>query len=137
MTIEKSQESESLKVETYPNGRHPNSLKNLKPYPKGVSGNEGSGKGYSLTAELKHALKDLKKRKEFINSTIEGAIKREVTPFKEVWDRIEGKVVDRTDHTFDGDGLSELLNKLRGYNPKQIHNGDDEPPKLNEPGQED
>ena len=71
----------------------PNSLKNLKPpYPPGVSGNEGSGNGYSLKAELKHALRDKEKRKELIDSTIAGAILREPTPFKEVWDRVEGKV---------------------------------------------
>lgn len=72
----------------------PNSLANLKPpYPPGVSGNEGSGNGYSLLAELKHAL-NKQKRKELVDSTIEGAILREPAPFHEVWDRIEGKVPD-------------------------------------------
>ena len=74
---------------------HPNSLANLPPtqWPKGVSGNNG-GNGYSLKAELKHALRDKEKRKELIDSTIAGAILREPTPFKEVWDRVEGKLTD-------------------------------------------
>lgn len=80
-----------LKVKKYPLGKHSNSLKNLKPYPKGVSGNAGSGNGYSLTAELKHALnKEI--REKLVQSTIAGAIKREPTPSKEVWDRVDGKV---------------------------------------------
>ena len=54
-------------------------------------GKSGNNKGYSLTSELKDAL-DKETRAEIIKSTIEGAIKREVTPFKEVWDRVEGKV---------------------------------------------
>lgn len=86
-----NEEDPPLKVEKYPAGKHPNSIKNLKPYPKGVSGNEGSGKGYSLTAELKHAL-DKETRVRLIKATIDGAIAREPTPFREVWDRVEGKV---------------------------------------------
>ncbi len=71
---------------------HPNSLANLPPtqWQKGVSGNSG-GNGYSLLSELKHAL-NKQKREDFVNSTIEGAILREPTPFKELWERIEGKV---------------------------------------------
>ena len=74
---------------------HPNSLKALIPtqYPPGVSGNNG-GNGYSLTSELKHAL-NKQKRQEVVSSTIEGAILREPTPFKELWDRVEGKVPDK------------------------------------------
>ena len=72
---------------------HPNSLKALIPtqYPPGTNGNNG-GNGYSLKAELKHAL-NKEKRLELVNSTIEGAILREPTPFKEVWDRVDGKVL--------------------------------------------
>lgn len=115
----------SLKVKKYPPGKHPNSRKNLITYPKGVSGNQGSGKGYSLTSELKHAL-NKETRTALIQSTIEGAIKREVTPFKEVWDRVEGKVIDRTDHTFNGEGLSDVLGKLRGYNLKELKEGEND-----------
>ena len=68
---------------------HPNSLKNLTPFKPGENGDK-PGQGYSLRAELKHALK--LRRKELVDSTIEGAIKREPTPFKEVWDRVDGKV---------------------------------------------
>lgn len=71
----------------------PNSLKNLIPYPPGVSGNSDSN-GYSLTSELKHAL-NKEKRLAIVNSTIEGAILREPTPFRELWDRVEGKLQDK------------------------------------------
>lgn len=73
---------------------NPNSLANLPPhqYPKGTNGNAG-GNGYSLLAELKHAL-NKEKRLKLVESTIQGAILREPTPFKEVWDRIEGKTPD-------------------------------------------
>ena len=81
----------SPKQVKYLQGKHPNSLKNLKPFKPGENGDK-PGQGYSLTAELKHALRD--RRKELVNSTIEGAILRETTPFKEVWDRVEGKLTD-------------------------------------------
>ena len=113
----------------YKRGMHLNSLKNLRPSWK--VGQSGNPHGYSLTSRLKDALakplkqpsKDAPARDLLIYSTLEGAIKREPTPFKEVWDRTEGKVADKTDHTFNGEGLSDLLLKLRGYNP---------PPELEE-----
>ena len=77
----------------YKPGQHPNSRKNLNP---GYHGQNNGQNGYSLTSELKHALQDRERRKLLIASTIEGAIAREVTPFKEVWDRVEGKVPDKT-----------------------------------------
>mgnify|MGYP001577377962 FL=1 len=87
---------------------HPNSRKNLIPtqFPKGVSGNLGSGNGYSLTAELKHAL-NKQKRMEFVNSTIEGAMLREPTPFRELWDRVEGKVPEK--HAIIGDIVIRII----------------------------
>lgn len=124
-------EDTPLKLKKYPPGQHPNSRKNLIPYPPGVSGNEGSGNGYSLTAQLKHSLdrpritpdKGAPARDHIVHAAIEGAIEREPTPFKEVWDRVEGKVIDRTDHTFNGEGLSEVLAKLRGYKHLKESNG--------------
>ena len=85
-------------------GLNQNSLKNLKPYPKGVNGQIASGHtpGYSLTSRLKDALdkpleapaEDASVKDLIVHSTIQGAILREPTPFKEVWDRTEGKVTD-------------------------------------------
>jgi len=97
-----SSETDSpLKVTKYKPGTHPNSQKNLEAtkFPKGVSGNAGSGNGYSLTAALKHALKDKKLLRAFIESTIEGAIAREPTPFREVWERVDGKIPDAVNTT--------------------------------------
>ncbi len=88
----------SIEQVKYKRGKHPNSLKNLRPRWK--LGQSGNPHGQSLSAELKRALdKPLKEPPEdapardlLIYSTLEGAILREPTPFKEVWDRLEGKV---------------------------------------------
>lgn len=88
----------------YPPGRHPNSLKNLKPFPPGTNGYTiHQNKGMSLTARLRHLLDEeeadlaskVTRAQRLAYSTIEGAILREPVPFREVWDRVEGKVADR------------------------------------------
>ena len=84
----------------------PNSLANLAPpFPPGVNGQIATGrvKGYSLKARLRDSLDkklvaptaDSPAVEHLIHSTIEGAIAREPTPFKEVWDRIDGRVEER------------------------------------------
>jgi len=80
----------------------PQSLANLKPYPKGVSGNTGSGNGYSLTAALKNNIgKPLKKprddapaRDHIVYATLLGAINCEPSSahLREVWNRVDGIV---------------------------------------------
>ena len=72
---------------------HPNSLKNLEAtkYKPGQNGNPKPGQ--SLKARLLNVLADNPKMVEdIVLSTIEGAIKRESVPFKELWDRVDGKV---------------------------------------------
>ena len=79
----------NLKVQR---GRHPNSLANLK---SGWHGQDLSMNGVSLTQELKAKLrKDPTLRKQIVESTLEGALKREPTPFREVWDRVDGRLQD-------------------------------------------
>lgn len=78
---------------------HPNSLKNLKPpFPPGTNGyNPGR---LSLTERLRHLLakadeglaENATLADKLVQSTIEGALKREAAPFKEVWERVDGKV---------------------------------------------
>ena len=92
---------EASKPVKYPPGQHPNSLKNLKPYKPGENGH---GRVYPLKLRLQHALdKPIVKPREdapagehIVYATLQGALKREPTPFKEVWDRIEGKLQDTT-----------------------------------------
>jgi len=61
----------NLKVQR---GRHPNSLANLK---SGWHGQDLSMNGVSLTQELKAKLrKDPTLRKQIVESTLEGALKR-------------------------------------------------------------
>jgi len=93
---------------------HPNSLKNLEigKFPKGYNGNQ---QGYSLKSllldnlqkPLKAPPKDAPARDLLVHSTIEGAIKRETAPFKEVWDRTEGKVTDT--HKFEGEIILRII----------------------------
>ena len=81
---------------------HPNSLANLRPasWKPGESGNK---QGYSLKSRLDDAMgKPLIKPSEnasagevLVYSTLEGAILREPTPLREVWDRTEGKVPEK------------------------------------------
>ena len=97
-TIEKSLRVKRTKSYQPP----PQSLANLKPYPKGVSGNAGSGNGYSLTAALKHNIgKPLRKpnddapvRDHIVYATLLGAINCEPSSahLREVWDRVDGPV---------------------------------------------
>ena len=89
----------STKQKKYKPGQHPNSLANLRPimWKKGQSGNP---KGESLTACLQRLIaKPLAEpppyapaKEQIIYATLTGAIQREPTPFREVWDRLEGPV---------------------------------------------
>ena len=73
------------------------SLANLIPYKPGTNGHTG---GYSLKERLMHSLdkplkppeKDAPIGERIVYSTLEGALLREPTPFREVWDRVDGKV---------------------------------------------
>lgn len=103
-----------------PHGKHPNTLKNLE---KGRArlvemrrnGELTNPDGYSLASALKHSLnkpiqkptKDAPTRDHIVYSTIEGAILREPTPFKELWDRIEGKVPEK--HAIVGDIVIRIV----------------------------
>ena len=78
-------------------GLHPHSLMNLHEKGTWVKGQSGNSVGWSLTSELKHTLSAKVRRKELVESTLQGAILREPTPFREVWDRVEGKLKDTGD----------------------------------------
>ena len=100
---------------------HPNSLKNLRPNPDWKPGQSGNKQGYSLKSRLDDAMgKPLIKPtddaiaiEQLVYSTLEGAIAREPTPFKEVWDRTEGKVPDKIDVGVSA-GLEALLKRING-----------------------
>ncbi len=74
----------------YKRGQHPNSRASLKP---GYHGQDLSHNGVSLTTVLKTKLHRTKALQEkLVDSAIEGALLREPTPFKEIWDRVDGKL---------------------------------------------
>ena len=103
---------------------NPNSLKNLKPFPPGTNGNPHPG--YSLALRLKDAMRkplvepapDATAGELIVYATLKGALECEPSSahLREVWDRVDGKVIEKRDITFDGEGLSDILGKLRGYN---------------------
>jgi len=83
---------------------NPKSLLNLRSFKKGENGNH---EGYSLKSAIKAALdKPLTKpldsapaRDHVVYATLAGAIDREATPFKELWDRLEGKMAQPEAHS--------------------------------------
>ena len=99
----------SLKVRKFKRGEHPNSLKNLEAtkFPKGVSGNAGSGNGYSVTAEVKHILKEKPRRVAIAERMVSESEAGNVPMLKELLDRTEGKVPDKT--AIIGDILIEVV----------------------------
>jgi len=115
----------------YARGLHPNSRKNLR------NGNfddfNRDYSGFKLTKALKLALMAGGKQKaqELIKSTIEGALLREPTPFKEVWDRVEGRIQDDKPQYNDNrqyniiiqgeENKAKLQQLLSGEKPIPIH----------------
>ena len=93
-------------------GHHPNSRRNLI---RGYHGQDNSGNGgYSLTVALKAALrKSPEICQQIVNSTIEGAILREPTPFREVWDRVDGPLKDTPPVTVDNRQIIIQVNSER------------------------
>ncbi len=78
---------------------HPNSKANLAPpWPKGTSGNPGGrAKGIQLQTLLIQALTadDNNLAKKVVMAGIEQALDGNAPIWKEIWDRVDGKVKDR------------------------------------------
>ena len=119
MTTKIEKSTQPLK---YTWGQHPNSRKNLRPGNPPVD----IGKhGYSITSAIKHLLsqtsQDGRPNHEVIAETMIELAKSPdkmgyVPIVKEILDRTDGKVAEKRDVTFNGEGLSDILGKLRGYN---------------------
>ena len=74
--------------------------------------------GVSLTQELKTKLrKDPTLRKQIVESTLEGALKREPTPFREVWDRVDGRLQDNPPQV---QGVTVINILVRGEHMKEL-----------------
>jgi len=82
-------------------------------------------KNLSITSLVKEKLEqegpEGKTNAELIaDAIIELAVSGDLSAIKELLDRTDGKVIDRTDHTFYGEGLPEILAKLRGYSSPEL-----------------
>ena len=88
----------SLKVAKDGRRMSQKSLDNLEKnkYPKGVSGNQGSGTGYSVTSEVKHLLRNASTRKGIAKAMIDESTSGSVPMIRELLDRTEGKVAGDT-----------------------------------------
>ena len=93
-----------------PSGEHPNSRANLqKPWKKGECGNpKGRPKGSGITDKLKKILdepakegSDMTTAEVLARAAIKAAAKGDHRFFKEILDRVEGKVKDKVE--VDGD----------------------------------
>lgn len=86
-----------------------------KRWQPGQSGNPNGRPKNSVTALLK-ATPDADKEKIAVKLT-DMAKEGDLKAIDMFIDRTDGKVIQQTDVTFDGEGLSSILAKLRGYNP--------------------
>ena len=89
-----------------------------KRWQPGQSGNPNGRPKNSETTLLKN--KSHKDKREIADKLTNLAKDGDLKAIDMFIDRTDGKVIQQTDHTFNGEGLSDLLLKLRGYNPKQI-----------------
>ncbi len=97
----------------------------LTPWQPGESGNP---KGRppntsSITYWYKKLLAEGNNAEEIATKVLEMAKEGKLDHTKEITDRTDGKVIQTTDHTFDGEGLSAVLLKLRGYQPPRLEEG--------------
>jgi len=96
---------------------------NLIPHFKpGQSGNPNGRPKSSVTMLLKNTAAQTTRQiaKQLTKQAVDGDLKA-IDMFI---DRTDGKVIQGTDLTFNGEGLAEVLLKLRGYNP-QLKEGED------------
>ena len=92
---------------------NPKHKENLKPFPKGVSGNpKGAPKTKLLkdvlTAELQTESNGIDKLTAIINKLTTMAVKGDMNAIKEVLDRYSGKSKQQVDVTTDGKSVNSL-----------------------------
>lgn len=97
--IEEANAAKSL-TSTKPQRRkiHPNSLKNLAPYPKGVSGNPGGVPKYDVAAEIARAVLEGNREAAYAGLT-KALCKGNAYVFKELAERGYGKLKEHREVT--------------------------------------
>ena len=108
----------SVKIAKDGRKMNPNSLSNLKPpWQSGVSGNKGSGNGYSVTAEVKDILKQKPRRVAIAERMVSESEAGNVPMIRELLDRTEGKVPDKT---LPSQNINILFVIGKGYSEAQL-----------------
>ena len=107
-SIEETKAAKSLKAENPARGRdgkiegkrgkHPNSLKNMKPWPKGVSGNPGGLPGFDVAAHLARTVIE-ENREAIYEGLSKAAMTGNAYVFKELAERGYGKMKESLEIT--------------------------------------
>lgn len=103
----------------------PNRIDRIPPekrFQPGVSGNPNGRPKNSVTTLLK--AKPDSDKKAIATKLTDMAKEGDLKAIDMFIDRTDGRVIQQTDVTFAGEGLSDVLLKLRGYNPNQIEEGE-------------
>jgi len=96
---------------------HPNSLKNLKPFEPGQSGNpNGRPKGTGLSDRLREIIdkNDGEIADALVKAAVKAALKGDFRFWQEIINRVEGKVADQITGA---DGGPVQINLVRGTPP--------------------
>ena len=99
-----------------------NRIDNIPPekrWQPGQSGNPNGRPKNSVTTLLKNT--DGKTTRKIAKQLTDQAVDGDLKAIDMFIDRTDGKVIQQTDHTFNGEGLSDLLLKLRGYKQLPEH----------------
>ena len=103
----KSSQQAEKKAKVDRRGKHANSLRNLKPYVPGVSGNPSGKPGYDVAAALARAVIEGAQQQAYKGLAKQLANGNAYT-FKELADRGYGKLKERLEHSVSEDVLKAL-----------------------------
>jgi hypothetical protein len=94
---------------------HPNSMKNLRPFKPGQSGNPaGKPKGTALTDRLRKIVEQNEGEvaEALIKAAVKAALKGDFRFWQEIMNRMDGPIVVKNEHTgADGESLTVIIER--------------------------